>query len=750
MSTDVVGSPPAATVQRQSEGRWATLAFLRLIEWFLPPAYTDLPHIRQHTLVFIGSIMASGPVLLCLGLVAFLVVPPDFALLPWAVLCTTVFAFFPFLIKWLGRVDLVAATVIQLISLVVFALAYFYGGLVSPALPWLLIAFIANFYWLEPWPNWRNGNLILFATELIVFVFCELHFGPAKQTVSDRSLLIMLFCSSTAVFAFTQLVLLLVWSMNSAKQRSLRREVAMRRTIEAELRIGREHLAQAQAFGRIGSAEYDLTTGQTTWSSEHYRLLALMPNTPGAVTDLLLAAVHPEDRGRVAAILHREHNGEVSPATEFRVVRPDGEVRWLLRQPEFIHGFNGEAIRIFATVQDITDWKDAAEDRTSLERQLFQSQKLEAIGKLAGSVAHDFNNLLSVVLGNLDLAMQELTTERSEVKGWVHSAVSAAERGKTLTNMMLTFAQRQPLQPEEIDPATVVRGFAEMLHRMLGETVEIKLISAPDQWHCEVDPGQLQSALLNLAVNARDAMPTGGTLTVATDNVHLDAAAAASIPGAQPGDYVLLTVSDTGIGMEPSVIDHAFEPFFTTKGSSQNTGLGLSMVSGFVTQSGGYINLFSVVGRGTTVVIYLPRKLSRAESVAGAAPRLEKAKADNVTILLVEDNEEVREITALQLKKLGYSVVLAANGAEALRQLSAHPEIGLLLSDIVLPGGMDGVEVARRATETRSDLRVIFMSGYSAHTTLPAFGATGTPRLLRKPFHNRELAEEISATLADI
>ena len=747
MSEITAPAAETTTAPRISEAGPVAVAFQNLVEWFLPAAYTDLPHIRQHTVVFIGSVMVSGPVLLALGLVAFLVVPPAFASLPWAVLATTGFALTPLMVKQWGRVDIVAGCVVQAISLVVLAIAHFYGGLVSPALPWLLVAFIAAFYWLEPWEIWRNVNLALFVAEVAGFVAIEILLPPATARVSDHALLIMLFCSSTAVFAFTQLVLMLVWSMNRAKQRRLRREVAARRAIERELRIGREHLARAQAFGKIGSAEFDLATGTITWSSEHYRLLALMPNTPGSVTDLLLAAVHADDRGWVAALLHREQNGELTPPSEFRVVRPDGEIRWLRRQPEFVHGANGEAVSLFTTVQDITDWKRAEEERVSLERQLYQSQKLEAVGKLAGNVAHDFNNLLSVVVGRIEMAAAELG-DRPEVRKWLHSASSAAQRGTILTKKMLTFAQREPLHPVEVDPAAVVRDFAEMLHRTLGETIAIKLISAPDQWHCEIDPGQLQSALLNLAVNARDAMPSGGTLTIATDNVQLDAISAASIRGAVPGDYVLLTVSDTGAGMEPSVIERAFEPFFTTKDSSTNTGLGLSMVRSFVAQSGGHIDIFSVVGRGTTVVIYLPRKRQRREETGMADSQRSASPWDQVTILLVEDNEDVRDVTKLQLERMGYKVVTGATGAEGLERLNSYPEISLLLCDIVLAGGMDGVEVARRATTSRPNLRVVFMSGYSTHTDLPALGALPTARLLRKPFHNDELAAEMLSALA--
>ncbi len=727
-----------AAARRPHEGHWITVAFLRLIAWFMPPVYADLPHIRQHTAVFIGSLLASGPVTLGLGLVAFLVVPPQFALLPWAVLMTMGFALCPFLVKWFGRVDLVAALVVQLISLAVLAIAHFYGGVVSPALPWLMVALIAACYWLEPWSLWRNINLALFAAEVVAFTLIHIYTEPVTQIVSDHALLIMLFCSSTAVFVFTQFVLVMVWSMNRSKQRQLRREVEGRRATETELRIGREHLARAQAIGKIGSAETNLTTNETKWSSEHYRLLGLMPDTAGSVIDLLLAAVHKDDREWVAALLDREAGGELTQPVEFRIVRPDGEIRWLRRQPQFISDAYGVPASLFVTVQDVTEWRTYQEERVSLERQLFQAQKLEAVGKLAGGVAHDFNNLLAVISARMEMLDEELN-DRPKLRDWIRSAKQAAERGAHLTDMMLSFARRQPLQPMEIDPSLLLPEISEMLRRTLGETIQVDQVSEPDSWSCEVDPDQLQSALLNLAVNARDAMPNGGTLTIATYNVQLDAVSAGMIPGAKPGDYVVVAVTDTGIGMTPDVIERAFEPFFTTK-DGRSSGLGLSMVSGFVAQSGGHVEIASEVGRGTTVSIYLPR-VSEEKSPALYAG----ASLGPKSILLVEDNDEVRDVTTLQLERMGYTVLTAATGAGGLAKLNAHPEVELLLSDIVLPGGMDGVEMAKQAFVARPDLRVVFMSGYSTHRDLPALGVNGSPRLLRKPFEKSELAREIRA-----
>ncbi len=741
----MTGTPSLAAIpQEPDEGHWLTDAFQRLIAWFVPPAYTDLPHIRQHTSIFIGSLLASGPVTFGLGLIAFMIVPPQFSLLPWAVLATIGFALCPFFVKWWGRIDLVAAGVAQIIAIAVLIIAHFYGGLVSPALPWLMVALIAAFYWLEPWPQWRAANAVVLLGEVAAFVIVEIYVTAHPQMVSDRSLLIMLFCSSAAVFVFTQLVLIMVWSMNGSRQRQLRQEVAARKATETELRMGREHLARAQAIGKIGSAETNLKTNVSTWSSEHYRLLGLMPDTPGSVVDLLLRAVHPDDRDWVGALLDREAGGELSAAVEFRIVRPDGEVRWLRRQPQFISDAYGSPVSLFVTVQDITAWKQYQEERSLLERQLFQSQKLEAIGKLAGGVAHDFNNLLTVVHGRMEMVEDELR-DKPQLQDWLRAGMRAADRGMNLTKMMLSFARRQPLQPAAIDPSVLFRDFAEMLKRTLGETIEIKLVTEPDQWLCEADPDQLQSAMLNLALNARDAMPKGGRLTIATHNVQLDAVAASMIPEAKPGDYVVIAVTDTGTGMTSEVMERAFEPFFTTKDPGQGSGLGLSMVSGFVAQSGGYVEIASELGRGTTVTIYLPRLQTENRTITKEAPRA--AQPAEQTILIVEDNDEVRSITKLQLERLGYPILTAVTGAGGLAQLQAHPEIALLLSDVILPGGMDGVEMAKQASVMRPALRIVFMSGYSTHTDLPNFGAIGTPRLLQKPFERAVLAQAIRDAL---
>jgi signal transduction histidine kinase len=368
------------------------------------------------------------------------------------------------------------------------------------------------------------------------------------------------------------------------------------------------------------------------------------------------------------------------------------------------------------------------------------AQRMEAVGQLAGGVAHDFNNLLAVVLGRLRMIDEELT-DHPELRDWVRSSIRAAERGTTLTKSLLAFSRQQALLPIVLDLNLAVDEIEDMLRRVLGEAYDIRAIKAPDLWSVEVDPGQLQNAMINLVINARDAMPDGGTVSVSTSNAVLDTAHTRGRSDLTPGSYVLLSVSDTGIGMPPEVVERAFEPFFTTKDVGKGTGLGLSMVYGFVKQTGGLVTIDSEPGKGTTVRVYLPRHVERAapSESAGAV----RAPRGTETILVVEDNHELRKVIRLQLERLGYSVVEAAHGADGLRALRDHPRIDVLLTDVVMPQGISGPELAERAGASRPDIKVIFMSAYDEkHNVLE-----GAVRLLRKPFHPDELANEIRAAL---
>ena len=390
------------------------------------------------------------------------------------------------------------------------------------------------------------------------------------------------------------------------------------------------------------------------------------------------------------------------------------------------------------TITDQTDAKQA-------EAALRDGQKMLAIGRLTGGVAHDFNNLLMVVLGNLEWVRRRVGDD-AEVLARVDRAIWGAERGATLTRQLLAFARRQPLEPKPLDVGALTRDMTSLLGRTLGETVQITLVDSAGLWPALVDSVRLESALLNLALNARDAMPDGGRLTIELGNRTIDAAYAGRHIEVQPGDYVMVAISDSGAGMTPEVRDRAFEPFFTTKSDTGGTGLGLSMVHGFVKQLGGHIKLYSEVGEGTTVKLYLPRASGTSVVIAAAPP--EEPAPPGLTVLLVEDEAAVREIAAAMLRELGYGVGEAASGEAAVALLAASPErFDLLLVDVILPGALRGRDLSSRLLAIRPDLPVIYMSGYTANAIVHHGRLDEGVTLLNKPFGRHDLARAIAAKL---
>ncbi len=395
--------------------------------------------------------------------------------------------------------------------------------------------------------------------------------------------------------------------------------------------------------------------------------------------------------------------------------------------------------RFVGTVRDVTA-------RKQTEAQLLQAQKMEAMGQLTGGVAHDFNNLLGVILGRLEMLETDLAHAPSQ-QAWARSCIRAVERGATLTKSLLAFARQQALMPIELDLNGILADMEDMMQRTLGEAFEFQAIKELNLWVTEADPGQLQNALLNLVINARDAMPDGGKVTVTTSNTRLDADYAAAHRDVRAGDYVLMSVSDTGIGMTRDVVERAFEPFYTTKRTGKGSGLGLSMVYGFVKQTGGHVVIYSEPGQGTNIRIYLPRKAnpSLAKEEKKAAMR-----GGNELILVVEDNEDMRDLTRMQLQRLGYTVLEADNATDGLKVLTDHPEIRLLLTDVVLPHGVNGPRLAEQARATLPHLEVVFMSGYNEEHEEIEKARGGRPlRLLQKPFHIEALAVQLRAALDD-
>lgn len=383
--------------------------------------------------------------------------------------------------------------------------------------------------------------------------------------------------------------------------------------------------------------------------------------------------------------------------------------------------------------------------RHKMEEELRQSQKMEAIGQLTGGIAHDFNNLLTVISGNLEMIERRLENER--LLALLREAQGAADDGAKLTGQLLAFGRRQALNAKLADIGQLVSNFADLLRRTLGEAIELRTVITGAALSALVDTAQLQNALLNLALNARDAMPRGGRLTVEISRAHLDADYAQMYPQVRTGDYVLVSVSDTGAGMSAEVQQRAFEPFFTTKGVGSGTGLGLSMVYGFARQSGGHVQLYSELDRGTTVRLFLP---AAAGPRSGAGERAGEADAPasprgHECILVVEDDARVRRVAVARLEDEGYRVIEAGDGARALAALAEHPEIELLFTDIVMPGGMLGDELAKEARALRPDLKVLFTSGYAEPGLAGRELDEGS--WLKKPYTARELATRLRLLL---
>jgi PAS domain S-box-containing protein len=424
---------------------------------------------------------------------------------------------------------------------------------------------------------------------------------------------------------------------------------------------------------------------------------------------------------------------------EFENKRKDGSLISVSATISPIRDEDGRITHFIGIQEDVTQRKD-------IEAQLRRSQKLEAIGQLTGGLAHDFNNLLTVVIGNLEYLAGELAPG-SKARHLAGQALEAGLRGAELTRQLLAFARRQSLEPKEFVLNDLVSGITHLLRRTLGEQIEVEMKLSTDLWPVLADPTQVESALANLAINARDAMPGGGRLTIETANKHLDERYAAENVEVEPGDYVMLAVSDTGTGIPPEVLGRVFEPFFTTKPHGKGTGLGLSMVYGFVKQSRGHVKIYSEVGHGTTVRLYLPRAGSGPVlSATGPLVALHDAVPD-ATILLVEDNAEVRDVTARQLTELGYRVVEAKDGPSALEILRQGRPIDLLFTDMVMPGGMTGADLAGEARNLRPDLKVLFTSGFAEASVQSGLPPDAKRNLLSKPYRKRDLARRIGEIL---
>jgi signal transduction histidine kinase/CHASE3 domain sensor protein/FixJ family two-component response regulator len=546
------------------------------------------------------------------------------------------------------------------------------------------------------------------------------------ETASSRGTWVM-----RLVFAATALAILaLLWAarlLNQAYTRSHAAE-AEQRTLAGRLGTSLDSLSQGVAvFGPAHRLRH--------WNECFQVLLDLPPamvrvETPYAAFAEHLATGHEP-------LLETEQQIEAAQQTGrdpivYECTHPDGRQLEIRRTPTPDNGF-------VLTITDMTK-------RAQSEAVLRESQKMQAIGQLTGGIAHDFNNLLTVILGNLELARTRMDAQNPLVTH-LERALWAAQRGGTLTSQLLAFARKQPLAPAPIDLSIGLPDLVPLLRRTLGEHIDVRFVDTAGLWPAMADPAQLESAVLNLALNARDAMPGGGRLTIELANKVLDADYARANAEVVPGDYVMVAVSDTGHGMTPDIVARVFEPFFTTKTEGRGTGLGLAMVFGFIKQSGGHVKVYSEPGEGTSVKLYLPRAV-------GVPPNLQRSflPADlphgSATILLVEDEAGVREIAGAILRSLGYRVFEAPDGDEGLLVFGAHAaEIDLLLTDVVLPGKVRGRELAERIIAIRPQVKVLFMSGYTENSIVHHGRLDDGVQLLGKPFKREQLARKVAEVL---
>ena len=384
--------------------------------------------------------------------------------------------------------------------------------------------------------------------------------------------------------------------------------------------------------------------------------------------------------------------------------------------------------------------------REEVENQLRQSQKMQALGQLTGGIAHDFNNMLGVIMGAHDLILRRIRKGDFGIERFVEAAANAAERAALLTQRLLAFARQQPLAPQPIDANKMISGMSELLKSTLGEHIQIEAVTAAGLWTVNADAQQLESAILNVSINARDAMPEGGKLTIETANAYLDEAYCRQNPEIEPGQYVLIAITDTGTGMEPAVAARVFDPFFTTKPTGKGTGLGLSQVYGFVKQSHGHIKIYSEVGAGTTVKIYLPRLTGDAKEVKPAAVEPVRTGDRNEIILVVEDDSLMRRLTSEALHELGYSVFDSDNAANALAIIDREPKVTLLFTDVVMPD-INGKKLADEALRRRPGLKVLFTTGYTANAVVHGGVLDAGVNFISKPFTLDQLASKVRAVL---
>jgi len=522
----------------------------------------------------------------------------------------------------------------------------------------------------------------------------------------------------------------------------LTREVMDRRQTEDKLRASEARLAQAQQIARLGSWEWDIVKNKTSWSEETRRMYGHPPGDLGFTMEKCLECIHPDDVNRVNHVMAEALRTHQPFVCEHRIRLSDGTERVIQGRGEILVNNEGQPVKMFGVVQDITEAKRAEEALRRSEEQLRQAQKMEAVGRLAGGVAHDFNNLLTVINGYSALSLQAGANSNMLRKN-AREILNASERASALTHQLLAFSRKQVLQPRVLDLNEVISGMEKMLRRLIGEDIEFTTTFDTALGRIKADPGQIEQVILNMAVNARDALPRGGKLTIGTANISIDQKSSFRNRALDVGDYVMLSISDNGVGMTEEVKSHLFEPFFTTKGVGKGTGLGLATCYGIVSQSGGDIRVYSEPNSGTTFKIYLPR--TDAAPDHAQKDDSHKLSGGSESVLIVEDEASVRKYIASVLCECGYRVEQAASGTEALPFLESGV-FDLVITDVIMPQ-MSGKELYEKIKARSLPTRVLFISGYT-DDALASFGVLDDElSFLEKPFSPARLTRKIREVL---
>ena len=518
------------------------------------------------------------------------------------------------------------------------------------------------------------------------------------------------------------------------------------RKAEQTLQDRETFLRLTQEAANVGSWEWDIATNRFKWSDELARMHGIEKSEFDGTLATILSFCHPDDAPLLQQVMSGIGSGAPTNSFECRIVRRDGTIRDLMFLGRAQLNDQGVPDKVFGIALDVTQRKRSEYEKRQLELQLTQAQKMESIGRLAGGVAHDFNNLLMVINGNCEL-LSTRTPPNDPAQRMLRGIHDAGERAAALTRQLLTFSRRQVVEPRILDLNTVVTETQKLLQRLIGEDIRIVVTLEPALARVKADPGQLSQVILNLSLNARDAMPTGGTLSISTANIQLNETSEETLPAAAAGSYVVLAVADTGSGIAPDVKSHIFEPFFTTKDPGKGTGLGLATVRTIAEQSGSCLSVQSEVGKGSTFKMFIPA-LRGATPPETSGPEVVATVQGAGTILIVEDEHAVRSLLQTFLRNCGYTILEAAGGPEAIGLVERHTgQIDLLITDVVMPE-MGGRKLAEHLTQLRPGLKVLYLSGYTDDAVLHHGISHAEVAFLQKPFDMSTLATKVRQMLS--